>query len=181
VHTFVSAGHAVPDGRFVYAHAPVTVLHASEVHGLRSLQSAFVVQHPATGVNTQPVAGLHESLVQMLASLQLIATCRQTAAASHTSFVQAFPSLVQPMPAGSGVRVHVPVATSHASVVQTFPSSQSAFVAQQPAIGANAHPVAGLHVSAVHTFPSSHAIAACEQSPDAALHVSVVQTLPSSH
>jgi hypothetical protein len=60
--------------------------HLSVVHLLPSLHVAVF------GVLTQPVAGLHESLVQGLTSLQLMVLPQQTPATHRSALVQAFPS-----------------------------------------------------------------------------------------
>jgi hypothetical protein len=92
-------------------------LHESSVQGFPSLHDAEM------SVCTQPVAGLHESVVQTLPSSQLVADpLTQAPPAQVSPVVQAFPS------SQDAVLLvwEQPVAWSHASLVQGFPSSQAA-------------------------------------------------------
>jgi hypothetical protein len=70
LHTFPSL-HEAPFASGVFEHTPP--LQTSAVHGLLSVQSAFVAhgRQPAMGVCTHPVTALHVSVVQALPSLQL--------------------------------------------------------------------------------------------------------------
>lgn len=144
VHTFESL-QSVSDVQqpavvTVFEHVPVATLHVSVVQKLLSLQSRFVVQHPAPGVCTHWfVVVLHVSTVQELLSL-------------HWEFwVQ------QPVIA---VFTQVLLPSWQRSSVQTFESLQSAFVVQQFAIGVFTHvpgdPAERSQVSFVHAFRSLH-------------------------
>jgi hypothetical protein len=145
--------------------------------------------------NTQPVVGLHVSVVQpfpssqfgggppvqvplthvspvvqALPSLQafVLLTCLQPTAGSHESVVHGFPSSQLSV----GPPTHVP--PEHASpVVQAFPSLQELllFTCLQPAVGS--------HESVVQTLPSLHEalLSVCVQ--PAWVQASVVQALPS--
>ena len=144
---------------------------------------------------TQALAGLHESSVQTLPSLQLGAapptqtppeqvsfvvqalpssheavlfTCTQPLAGLHESSVQTFPSLQS----GGGPPTHEP-AEQLSLVVQALPSSQGnvLFTCTQP--------LAGLHESSVQAFPSLQ-LGAAPPTQTPPEHVSfVVQALPS--
>jgi hypothetical protein len=99
-------------------------------------------------VNTQPVAELQLSSVQLLLSLQVIASCVQEPAPSHTSFVHASLSLVHAVPLLVFVWAH-PVIALHESVVHGLPSSQLS--------GVEPTHVPPEHASTVvHTLLSSH-------------------------
>jgi hypothetical protein len=147
-------------------------------------------------VKTQPVAGLHVSVVQTLASSQTTgAPALQVPPPQVSPVVQAFPS-------SQAIVLFVktqPVTGSQLSVVQTLASSQttaapalqvplpqlSPVVQALPSSHAsvlfvNTHPVAGLQLSVVQTLPSSQITPAPDRqmpppqvSPD-------VQALPSS-
>jgi hypothetical protein len=139
-------------------------------------------------VNTHPLAGLQLSVVQVIPSLQVIATFEQTPP-EQLSVVHALLSLQL-----IGVNTQ-PVAGAHVSVVQRLLSLHVMGVKTQPVAGlqvsavqrllslhvmdVKTQPVAGLHVSVVHAFESLHVIAVCAQVPDT--HVSFVHALPSSH
>jgi hypothetical protein len=69
---------------------------------------------------TQPLAGLHESFVQGLLSLQLTVVPLQTPPEHTSPLVQALPSLQEFVL----LACWQPVAGVHESVVHTFPSSQ---------------------------------------------------------
>jgi hypothetical protein len=120
---------------------------------------------------TQPEAGLHESSVQTLPSLQLVGEPLTHEPFEHVSpVVQAFPSshdavlLVWPHP----------VVGSHESSVQGFPSSQAA---AKPWT----QPVVGSHESSVHWLPSSQSGAAPPTQAPLEQVSPVVQAFPSSH
>jgi hypothetical protein len=120
---------------------------------------------------SQPVAGLQESSVQMLPSLQSGGGPPTHSPSEQASFVvQAFPSLHWAL-----LFVNKqPCAGSQLSSVQTLASLQTS--------GGPPRQDPPEHVSpVVHGFPSSHwlALLVCVQ-PVAGLHASVVQTLPSS-
>jgi hypothetical protein len=170
-------------------HAPP--LHASPVvHALPSLQAA------ALFVWTHPVAGLQESSVQPLLSLQSSAgPPAQAPPLQVSTVVHALPSLQ----AAALLLCTHPVARSHESSVQGLPSSQ--LNADEPAhtppeqtspveqgspssqgalLFAWTQPFAGLQESSVHPLASSQSRAGpAAQAPP--LHASaVVQALPSS-
>src|SRR5439155_1620026 len=116
------------------------------------------------------VAGLHESSVQTLLSLQFSGGPPRHAPPAHVSAV------VHASPSSHGEVLFVwthPVAGLHESSVQTLPSLQFG--------GAPPRQVPPAHVSAVvHASPSSHGVvlSVCTR-PVAGLHASSVQTLPS--
>jgi len=166
---------------------PVAGSQVSSVHGLPSPhegggpplqmllpQTSFVVhalsssQGNVFGAYTHPVAGLHESVVHTLPSLQPIWLPAQTPARQASPVVQAFPSSQSSL---LFVWTH-PVAGLQASSVQTFVSLQFLVApTQEPAA----------HVSpTVQALPSSHGAVLLEWTqPDAGLHVSFVHTSPS--
>ena len=120
--------------------------------------------------NTQPVAGLQLSFVQMLLSLQTTAVAPVHVPAPQTSpAVQAFPSL-QAIVLFACAQ---PVAGLQLSLVQTLLSLQ--FVAAPPT------QAPAEHVSpVVHAFPSlQEAVLFAKTQPVAGLQLSLVQTLPS--
>jgi hypothetical protein len=139
--------------------------HASgAVQALLSLHGAVLL------VFTQPVAGLHESVVQMLLSLQLRATPGwQTPAEQASPMVQALPSLhdaamlvwAQPVP-GSQLSLVQTLLSSQLSagpLTQTPPEHVSLVVQTVPSLHgavllAFTQPVAGLQESSVQVFPS---------------------------
>jgi hypothetical protein len=107
-----------------------------------------------TGVATQPVLGLHESVVHGLPSLQVSDVPAVHVPLWHVSApLQALPS-EHDVPFATAVFAHTP--ELHVSVVHGFPSLQSAATAHgwQPAIGVFAHPELVLHESVVHALPS---------------------------
>jgi hypothetical protein len=126
---------------------------------------------PALLTCAHPVAGLHESSVQVLPSLQSGA-----GPPTHTPFAQASP-VVQALPSLHGTvlaECTQPMAGLHASSVQRFPSSQlgggppahepplqaSPIVHALPSLqgfefGAWTHPTAGLQESSVQAFRSA--------------------------
>ncbi len=185
--------HTFPSSQFGAApptHTPPEQV-SPVVHALPSLHD------PATFVCAQPVAGMHESAVHTLLSLQFgAAPPTHTPAEQASPVVHAFPSLHgavlcacwQPEPGlhesvvhtfpssqfGAAPPTHAPA--EHASpVVHAFPSSHA------PGTLVCAHPVAGTHESAVHTFPSSQFVAIPPVHAPAA-HVSpVVHASPSLH
>lgn len=117
----------------------------------------------------QPVAGLQESFVQPLPSLQFNAAPPQAPPEQVSLVVHAFPSL-------QGLEllawVH-PLAELHPSSVQAFPSLQFGGGPPTHAPAAHVSPV-------VHAFPSLHAALLLPKTqPSPGLHVSVVHTLPS--
>jgi hypothetical protein len=146
---------------------------------------------------TQPVAGLHESSVHTLPSLQFGGTPPTQLPPEQVSFV------VQALPSSHDAVLLVwtqPVAGSQVSSVQTFPSSQ--FGAAPPAqlppehvsfvvqalpssqgaeLSVWTHPVAGSQVSSVQTLPSlQFGGAPPTQLPPEQVSF-VVQALPSLH
>lgn len=169
---------------------PVPALHPSVVQMFPSLQSGGgpPAQDPPEQVSTvvhafpslhgellsakrQPVAGTHESVVQVFESLQTRGGPPTQAPPEHTSaVVQAFPSL-QPAVLLAWVQ---PDPGLHPSVVQTLPSSQSG--------GAPPMHEPPLHVSlVVQAFPSlQDAVLLAYTQPVAGAHESLVQTFPSS-
>jgi len=163
------SSHVVPFGRLGCVHAPA--LHTSLVHWLPSS-----VQEPVRGVKTQPVAGLHVSVVHSLVSSQTRGApgwhTPDTSQVSPT--VQALLSL-QLEPVGSGAFTHVSFVSSHESAVQGFVSAQLRAV---PPVH-----VPPWHDSfTVQNWPSEHAVPfallGCVQKPDA--QTSLVHGLPSS-
>jgi hypothetical protein len=122
LQTFPSR-HAVPLAALVFWHAPE--LQASMVQAFPSLQSAATEQvwHPLIGVCTQPVTGLHESVVQAFESLQLSAVpAEQVPDWQVSGPLHALPS-AHDVPFASGVFAQ-PVAGTQESVVQTLLSLQ---------------------------------------------------------
>ena len=167
---------------------PVASVQVSVVHGLLSLQmrptpgwqvpppqvSPVVQGLPSSQANvlfvkTQPVAGLHVSVVQTLASSQTTAVpAKQVPPPQVSPVVQAFPSSHA---FALFVKTH-PVAGLQLSVVQTLASSQTiAAPPQTPPLQMSPD---------VHAFPSSQAaVLFVNTQPAAGSHVSVVHTLPS--
>ena len=165
---------------------PVAGLQVSVVQTLLSLQTtaappwqvpaphvspavqAFPSSHVAAlFVKTQPVAGLHVSLVHTLLSLHTTAAPWQEPKEQASPLVQASPSLqatvlfVKTQP-DVGLQV---------SVVQTLLSLQTT---AEPALHVPPPQVSPV----VHAFPSSQAfVLLMKAQPDAGLHVSVVQAL----
>jgi hypothetical protein len=148
-------------------------------------------------VNTQPVAGLHESSVQTLPSLHRSgAPGTQTPPLQVSFTVQALPSLHgllllmarHPRVVSQKSVVH-PFPSSHTSGApgmqappeQTSPTVQALLSLHGAVLFVNTQPVAGLHESFVQTLPSLHRSGAPgTQTPP--LQVSfTVQALPSSH
>jgi hypothetical protein len=110
------------------------------VQALPSLHGAVL------GVYTQPVAGLHESSVHGLASLQTRVTPPQVPALHTSLVVHASPSLQ----AAELLACTQPVARLQESLVQTFPSLQLG--------GAPPTHLPALQTSfVVHALPSSQA------------------------
>ena len=193
---------------------PVRGSHASSVHGLPSphagggpptqlppAQLSFVVQASsslqgrALFACTQPVAGLHESVVQTLPSPQAMNAPVQLPAAHASPLVQALPSLqgsllfvwTHPLaglqessvhgfasPQTRASPPHEPAA-QWSFVVHAFPSLQGAvlFVCVQP--------LAGLHASSVQTSPSLQLGGGPPTQTPAEQASLSVQALPSSH
>jgi len=161
------------------------------VHALPSSHGAVF------GVLTHPVAGLHESSVQPLESLQFGGGPPTQAPMLQVSLVvHALPSS---QGAVLGVATH-PVAASQVSVVQTSPSSQlgggppthtpptqMSFVvqalpsSQAEELGLLVQPTAGSQVSVVQTLPSSQLGAGPPTHAPAEQVSAVVHGLPSSH
>jgi hypothetical protein len=116
----------------------------------------------------QPVAGLHESSVHGLLSLQLVA-----GPPWHVPPPQVSP-VVHALPSSHGAVLFVatqPLAGSHESSVQGLPSSQTTAVPGWHDPPPQASPV-------VHALPSSHGLVLLVKTqPDAGLQVSVVQAL----
>jgi hypothetical protein len=123
----------------------------------------------ATALATQPVAGLHESVVHGFPSLQT-----RGAAAVQVPLWQVSAPLqrlvsAHEVPLGTFALAH-PVVLLHVSAVQAFPSLQLSAV---PAVQVPAWQVS----APLHTFPSEHAVplaTAVFWHPETALHVSVV-------
>jgi hypothetical protein len=156
--------HALPSSHAAVLFAcvqPLAGAHASLVHGLLSLQlgAAPPTHEPPAHVSavvhalpslqgevlfacTQPVAGLHESSVHPLLSLQFVAPPPTHAPPEHVSpVVHASPSL-------QATVLFVctqPVTALHESVVHTLPSLQ---------FGA----APGVQVPVVHVSPTVHAL-----------------------
>jgi hypothetical protein len=117
--------------------------HRSSVQGLPSLAHVDVLF-----VWTQPVAGLHESLVHTLESSQFSAVPTHTPLEQASPVVQAVPSL-HAVPLGALTCPQLPAV--QLSVVQEFPSSQLIAV---PA-----------HTPAVHTSVVVHALPSLQTVP----------------
>jgi hypothetical protein len=172
--------HAVPLAAAGNVHMPL--LQAFVVHGLLSLHWLDVVQlppQPAIGVVVQPLAGLQESVVQLLPSLQTSAVpARQTPALHVSAPLQALPSL-HAVPLEAAGNVHMPllqVFVVHGLLSLHWPDEvQDA----QPAIGVVMQPLDGLQESVVQLLPSLQTGGVpARHTP--ALHVSVpLQALPS--
>jgi hypothetical protein len=123
-------------------------------------------------VKTQPVAGLHVSVVHTLLSLQMAGEPGWHVPPPQVS------SVVQASPSSQAtvlfVKTH-PDAGSHVSVVQGLSSLQTTAVPGWQAPAPQVSPV-------VHALPSSQAIVLFVKThPVAGLQVSLVQTLPSLH
>jgi glyoxylate utilization-related uncharacterized protein len=144
---------------------PVAGLHESSVHGLLSLQ-------PSAGPPTQDPPLQVSAVVHALPSLQanVLFVCTHPLAGLHESSVQGLLSL-QP---SAGPPTQDP--PEHVStVVHAFPSLHAAV------LFACTHPLAGLHESSVHGFPSSQ-LSGDAPTQDPLEHVStVVQAFPSLH
>ena len=85
------------------------------------MQAFPSLQAFALFVKTQPIAGLHESVVQAFASSQMTAVPLQTPAPQTSPEVHALPSSQAAV-----LLVNTqPVAGLHVSVVQAFPSLQT--------------------------------------------------------
>jgi hypothetical protein len=171
-------------------HTPAAHL-SPEVQGLPSLHDAVLKAY------TQPDAGLHESVVQGLLSLQTRALPgAQFPAEQMSPTVQALPSLHAP---GAATNAH-PVAGRQVSVVHTFPSLQTragpavqvppAQVSlvvhalpsvQLPLCGAKTHPEAGLQESAVQGLLSVQTTGVAPAHVPAEHASCWVQALPSLH
>jgi phage-related protein len=121
---------------------------------------------------TQPVAGLHVSMVHSLRSLQSgPAPPRQAPPRQKSPVVHPLPSSQDAVLFGC-----VQVPATHRSSVHAFPSSVQAterFEWTQP--------VAGTHVSAVHSLWSSHSAAAPPLQVPPEQASAVVQAFPSLH
>jgi hypothetical protein len=161
------------------------------VHAFPSLHAAVLF------VNTQPVAGLHVSVVHALLSLQTTAAPAWQTPPPHVSpAVQALPSLhaavlfvnTQPV-AGLQLSVVHGLLSLHTTAVpalQTPPPHVSPAVQALPSLHAavlfvKTQPVAGLQLSVVHGLLSLHttAVPGLHRPPP---HVSpAVQALPSLH
>jgi hypothetical protein len=147
------------------AHAPAT--HVSPaVQASPSLQGLKLPEY------TQPVAALHESVVQGLPSLQASAAPETHTPAAHVS------PAVQALPSEQGAVLGVntqPAPSAHESVVQGFPSLHAA--------GAWPTQLPWLHASpVVQALPSSHGSPLGRYTqPVLGLHASVVQRLLSLH
>ena len=119
------------------AHVPFAQV-SPVVHAFASSQAALLL------VFTQPVAGLQESLVQRLPSLQSGA-----APLTHVPASQVSPT-VHAFPSSHGETLSTwtqPVAASQESSVQALPSSQSSGTPHVP--DTQSGPI-------VHALPSSH-------------------------
>jgi hypothetical protein len=176
---------------------PVASVQVSVVQGLLSLQirptpgwqvpppqvSPVVQALPSSQasvlfVKTQPVAGLHVSVVQMLASSQTTGVpAVQVPPPQVSSVVQAFPSshasvlFVKTQPT-TGLQLSVVQAlassqTTGLPALQVPPPQVSPVVQEFPSLQpivlfVNTHPDAGLQLSVVQTFASSQTTAAPE-------------------
>lgn len=213
------AGQALlaPSQLSVASQGPVAarqtaVVLASAGHVVAPSQVSATSQAPAAVRQTvagaaaaywQPLAGLHESVVQTFPSSQLRGGPPTQAPAEHASaVVHALPSS-QVVPFGTGTWT-TPRVGEHESAVQALPSSMTSGVpaAQMPApsqvslplqtlpseqdvpaatatcIG----PVAGSQLSAVQGFPSSMTTGAPGVHAPASSHVSMpLHALPSEH
>jgi hypothetical protein len=212
----VHASLSLHDAALLACAHPVAGLHESSVHTLLSLQLTAepLTQAPAAHVSpvvqalpssqvavlfacAHPVAGLQESFVQGLLSLQFGAAPPTHAPPAQVSpVVQAFPSLqatvlfawAQPVAGtheslvhgllslqfGAAPPTHAP--PEHVSpVVHALPSLQDAVLFEC------AQPVAGLHESSVHALPSLQFVAEPPTQAPPAQASPVVHALPSLH
>ena len=115
------------------------------VHALPSSQGLVLL------ANTHPVAGLHESFVHGLLSLQTVADPAWHVPPPHVSPV------VQGLPSSQALVLFAwkqPVTALQRSFVQGFESLHWVAV-----VSVKTHPVAGLQLSAVHTLLSLHTTA----------------------
>jgi len=162
------------------------------VHTLPSLQDAEL------SVNTQPVAGLQESVVQALLSLQTLAVPGWQLPPPHVSpVVQALPSLqalvlfekTHPVAGLQLSFVHPLLSLQttaapgwHVPPPQRSPDVHAFASSQGTVLFVNTHPVAGLQLSVVQGFESAHdAEVSVNTHPVAGLHESAVHALPSLH
>jgi hypothetical protein len=158
----------------VLLHTPAE--QESTVHGLLSLQSAPVLHdsQPAMGVFTQPLSGLHESVVHALPSLQLGAVPGEQTPFWHVSFPLHTDESRHEVPFATLVYWQ-PVVVLHESVVHTFESLQIGGV---PSVQLPSRQISG----PLQKFPSEHEVPLATFAawqPLVALHESVVHGLPS--
>jgi len=149
VHTLLSL-HAVPFGRAVYRHVPVAGSHVSVVHSFSSLHVVVVPPPHTPAVQTvplvqallslhawpfgafayvQPLAGLHESCVHGLLSLQETAVPPQVIVPpppdeQRSLSVQMLPSLQSELLAWFTWTQPPGTVPSQVSIVHELPSSQ---------------------------------------------------------
>src|SRR2546427_613246 len=171
LHTFPSL-HEAPFVSAAFVQTPP--LQTSDVHGLLSMQSAFVAQgwQPGLAVWTQPLTALHASVVHAFPSSQLRGDPRVQIPDRHVSApLHTFPSLHEVPLTTAGCRQ--PVTGSQVSVVHGFPSSQLSAVPE-------VH-TPDRHVSAPsQTLPSLHGVpftTGTFRQPVAGSQLSVVQAL----
>ena len=193
---------------------PVTGSQLSVVHRLPSSQTtaepAWQVPDPQVSpvvqalpssqaivlfVKTQPVAGLHVSVVHTLLSLQTTAALvLQVPPPQVSPEVQAFPSLqefvllvntqpvaiVQVSVVQGLLSLHTMPTPAHTPPLQTSPDVQAFASSQANVLLVKTHPLAGLHVSVVQTLLSLQTTAApAKQAPPPQVSP-VVQAFPSS-
>src|SRR2546428_75654 len=146
----------------------------SDVHGLLSMQSAFVAQgwQPGLAVWTQPLTALHASVVHAFPSSQLRGDPTVQIPDRHVSApLHTLPSLHEVPLATAGGRQ--PVTGAQVSVEQGLLSSQ---LRAEPTAHSPAWPVS----APLHALPSLHDVpfgsAVCRQPPTGS-QVSVVQGL----
>ena len=171
MHTLPSL-HEAPFASGAFVQTPA--LQTSDVHGLLSMHSAFVVQErqPGMAVWTQALTALHVSVVHAFPSSQLRGGPTVQIPDRHVSApLHTLPSLHEVPLKTAGC--WQPVTGSQMSVVHGFPSSQ---LRDDPAVQ-----VPDRHVSApLHTLPSLHEVpfaSAVRRHPLSGSQVSVVHGL----
>ena len=151
--------HEAPFASAAFVQTPA--LQTSDVHGLLSMHSAFVVQErqPGMAVWTQALTALHVSVVHAFPSSQLRGGPTVQTPDRHVSApLHTLPSLHEVPLKTAGC--WQPATGSQMSVVHGFPSSQ---LRDEPAVQMPARQVS----APLHTLPSLHEVpfasAACWQ------------------
>jgi hypothetical protein len=104
------------------------------------------------GVFKQPLAGMHESIVQLFASSQFFGLPSHMPALQVVCTWQRL-ALTHAVPWVTKLLVQLP--SSHESIVQGLLSLQSLLETHVHPLGLFIQPTAGLHESTVHELPSS--------------------------